>query len=47
MKCFIEEKKLKILGILVVYNIILDLKKNVIGCKEKIIMIFGKIKILF
>lgn len=46
MKRFIEEKKLKIRGTLVVYNTTLDLKKNVTGCKEKIIMMSGKTKTL-
>lgn len=46
MKRFIEEKKLKIPGTLVVYNTTLELKKNVTGRKEKIIMISGKTKTL-
>lgn len=46
MKRFIEEKKLKIPGTLVVYNTTLELKKNVTCRKEKIIMISGKIKTL-
>lgn len=45
MKRFIEEKKLKIRGTLVVYNTTLDLKK-VTGRKEKFIMISGKTKTL-
>lgn len=45
-EAFYWRKKLKIPGTLVVYNTTLDLKKNVTGRKEKIIMMSGKTKTL-